>query len=143
VTLTKIVNKTLNLELIMEEIKPLGVTRLSFVGFRSDKSARGFTIEVPFATRSEYGHSTRDGVRTPHMADPGELRLDVESDPGKVLDDALAAHDFRTLATGQQIATDREVDKILIQADLDSGNPISDEGVKALVRLVLFKNPLR
>jgi len=140
--ITKIVNKTLNLDRIMQELKPLGVSRLGFVGFRSE-SAGVITLEVPFATRSEYGSTSRDGVRTPKMADPGELRLEMVSDPGRVLDDALDAHDFRTLSTGQQTAADREVDAVSIKAELDGGNPLSKEGVKALARLVLHKYGIR
>jgi len=139
VRIVKIANKTLNALRLLQELRPLGVGGISFVGFRGD--AEG--IQTPFATRSEWGHTTRNGVRTPKFADPGELHLEAPSDPGVPLDTALTAHDFRARSTEQQEAADREIDKVSIKAELDSGNPISTDGVKALVRLVLFKNPLK
>ena len=137
--LVKIANKVLNHDRLLQELRPLGVGGISFIGFLGDAGG----IQTPIATRSEWGHTTRGGVRTPKFADPGELHLEAPSDPGVALDNALAAHDFRIRSTGQVTAAARETDKVLVQADLDSGNPISADGVKALVRLVLFKNPLK
>ncbi len=140
--ITKIANKKLNLERLMDELRPLGISGISFVGFKG-ADENFIYIETPFLVRTEIGHTTRDGVRTAKFADPGELHLEAPSDPGVALDTALANHDFGVKSVGQAERDDREVDKVLVQADIDSGNPISNDGVKALARLVLFKNPIR
>jgi len=143
VALVKIAIKILNVDRLMEELKPLGVGGASFVGFTGERNAAGIILETPFATRSEYGHTTRNGIRTPKMADPGELHFEADSDPGIVLDNVLSAHDETKLSIRQQIDADRNADKILVQGDLDAGRDLSQDTLKALARIMLHYKPGR
>ena len=137
--ITKIANKKINSHKLLEELKHLGVGGCSFVGFLGDSNG----IETPIATRSEYGHRSVNGKRTALMADPGELRLTADVDPGVSLDNALAAHDHTLLSTGQILSASIEDDKKLVQAELDSGRDLSPAALKAMASMQLFFKPIK
>jgi hypothetical protein len=133
ITLRKTVAKTFNADRLSEELTPLGVISVAYLGFDNDGHQ-----QVPKASREEYGSSTVRGETTYFLADPGELKIVVDSDPGKALDDILAAHDWTARSAGQTRRDNMIADRTIVQAFLDSGQPSpSSDELKAIARIVL------
>ncbi|KKM85933.1 hypothetical protein LCGC14_1283980 [marine sediment metagenome] len=116
-TLVKIVNKDLNLQLLLEEIDAAGLNRsgILLAGFvsRDDRTQ----LYTPNATRKVIGSRTvKDGVAET-FADPGELvfSFDQALTPTEdtTLDAVLAAHDA-TKRTTLQLARTADDDAVPI-----------------------------
>ncbi len=131
--LVKFAVKAINPELLMEEMRPLGITSASFVGFEPETREK----MVPVATRTPYASTTVGGVTTRLFADPGEMHLEAASDPGVSLETTLAAHDFSGRSSGQQGLDAETADRATVQAAVDSGRSMSDAELKAMGRIVL------
>jgi len=132
-TIVKFAVKNVNPALLAEELKPLGITGITFVGFVSQTRDR----MVPVSSRTQYASSRAGGQTTLFFADPGELHLEAPSDPGTPLDTALSAHNSTGRSTGQQEQDDDAVDRAIVQAAVDAAGSLSADEIKAMARIVL------
>lgn len=132
---TRVVLKDINPELLVEEVRSLGIQGATFSGFeRVSERLMTPNSEVKVVTRIKEGTTTREIT-----AEPGQLDFEAPADPGAALDSVLNAHDplLRTGGQAEQdsFASDRE----LIRQELQAGGQISREGIKAIARLVVAR----
>lgn len=129
--------KSFNPALLSEELAgnsvTAGVSSVAFQGFDrvSDRE------QAPKATREEYGSRTVNGVRTPLLADPGEIHFEAAADPGAALDTIVAAHVFSGRSSGQTEKDDIETDRATVSAGLRSAPDLTPAELKAMGRVTL------
>ena len=134
--IVKFANKTLNVNRLMEELRPIGVSNASFVGFEPDADKR---LQVPKAERAVYASRREGGITTTLEADPGELHFDVDADPGAALDRVLADHDSTVLTARQLEADQRLADLADLRIVLDTGRNLSPADIKMMLRAFLAR----
>ena len=134
--LVKFANKDLNLNKLMEELRPIGVGNASFVGFEPGADKR---LQVPKATRETYATRRENGITTTFEADPGELHFDVEVDPGPALDNVLASHDSTVLTARQTEADLRLSDLAELGVVRDGGRNLTNDELKKFLRAFLAR----
>ena len=134
-TVTRIILKDINIELLGEELLAAGLGGLGivYVGFiRQDTG-----LHVPKATRSAHATSTVGGVTTEFLSDPGELFFKTDTDPGAPLDAVLAAHDATGRSVGQAAQDQEDADKLLLQTELEKPGALNQAALRASARLAL------
>lgn len=109
------------------------ITSIAYQGFDRVSERE----QAPKASREEYGSRTSGGVRTPLVADPGEIHLEAPADPGGALDTILAAHVFTDRSSGQTAKDDIETDKATVAAGLRSAPDLTPAELKAMGRVTL------
>lgn len=136
-TIVRIVNKSLNPDLLSEEFLAAGLGGLGigYVGFI--RQGTNSETLVPKPERSAHATSSVGGVTTLFESDPGELRFKTDIDPGAALDAVLTNHDFTKRSVGQAGQDAEDVDKIFLQSELDKPGALSQEAIKAAARLAL------
>ncbi len=132
-TAVKSFNPALFSEQIAGNSLTSGIRSIAYVGFNRQDSRR----TDPKATREEYGSTVVNGVRTPLLADPGEIHFEAPSDPGAALDTVITAHVF-TDRTGDQTAKDDiETDRTTVSNGVRSGPDLTPAELKAMGRVTL------
>ena len=110
-----------------------GIRSIAYVGFNRQDERR----TDPKATREEYGSTVVNGVRTPLLADPGEIHFEAPSDPGAALDSVITNHVF-TDRTGDQTAKDDiDTDRTTVSNGVRSGPDMTPAEIKAMGRVTL------
>ena len=129
--------KSFNPGLFSEELAgssvTAGITTIAYQGFDrlSDRE------QSPKATREEYGSRTVNGVRTPLLADPGEIHFEAPSDPGAALDTAISSHVHTDRSSGQTEKDDIETDRATVAAGVRSAPDLTADELKAMGRVTL------
>ena len=135
--IVKTVVKSFNPALLSEELAgnsvTSGITTIAYQGFDQVSERE----QAPKASREEYGSRTSGGVRTPLLADPGEIHLEAPADPGAALDTILAGHVFTDRSSGQTEKDDIETDRATVSAGLRSGPDLTPAELKAMGRVTL------
>jgi len=129
--------KSFNSALLSEQIAgnslTSGIRSIAYQGFN-----RVSTRQLdPKASREEYGSTVVNGVRTPLLADPGEIHFQGPSDPGAALDAVIAGHVFTDLTQDQ---TDEDVtaaEVITLQTAIDAPGNLSPDELKIMGRITL------
>ena len=134
ITFRRTINKRLNGSLLMEQLNPLGIGGITWLGFVSDPTK--LSHYVPRATRGEYASSTKGGVKTILEADPGEIQFNGEVDPGTALDTILANHDATGRSAEQLVEDALEVDRAVVKAAIDRPTLMTPDDIKAMARIV-------
>ncbi len=132
-TAVKSFNPPLLSEQIAGDSQLSGIRSVAYVGFDRVDERRS----DPFATRGEYGSTTVNGVRTPLLADPGEIHFEAPSDPGSALDTVITNHTFTDRSTGQTEKDDVETDRTTVAAGLRSAPDLTPAELKAMGRVTL------
>ena len=124
-----------NLSRLAEDLAPLGVDSICVSGF--EHPAVGRVHQAAVAQR-EWGYKIENDVKTPFIAEPGEMILNVRDGSNMAaIQAAVAAHN-PTLRTASQIAQDeREARKVTLRARLNDARPLNDAEIRELVRVAL------
>lgn len=129
--------KSFNPGLFSEELAgssvTAGITTIAYQGFDRVSERE----QSPKATREEYGSRTVNGVRTPLLADPGEIHFEAPSDPGAALDTAISSHAHTDRSSGQTEKDDIETDRATVAAGLRSAPDLTEDELKAMGRVTL------
>lgn len=132
-TSVKSFNPTLLSDQIAGNSLTSGITSIAYQGFTRISSRQ----VDPKGSREEYGSTIVNGVRTPLLADPGEIHFEGPSDPGAALDTVITNH-LSTDRTGDQTDQDNiETDKTDLAAGLRSGPDLTPAELKAMGRITL------
>ncbi len=110
-----------------------GITTIAYQGF--DRLSE--REQAPKASREEYGSRTVNGVRTPLLADPGEIHFEAPSDPGAALDSVISSHAATDRSSGQTEKDDVETDRATVAAGLRSAPDLTPAELKAMGRVTL------
>ncbi len=132
-TAVKSFNPTLLSEQIAGNSLTSGITSIAYVGFDRLDSRRS----DPKATREAYGSTVVNGVRTPLLADPGEIHFEAPSDPGAALDSVITAHVFTDRTNEQTARDDIETDRTTVSNGVRSGPDMTPAEIKAMGRVTL------
>lgn len=110
-----------------------GITTIAYQGFDrvSDRE------QAPKASREEYGSRTVNGVRTPLLADPGEIHFEAPSDPGSALDTIITDHTSTDRSSGQTEKDSIETDRTTVALGLRSAPDLTPAELKAMGRVTL------
>ncbi|NIS77758.1 MAG: hypothetical protein GTO00_09130 [Deltaproteobacteria bacterium] len=130
--ISRIVLRDVNPELLVEEVRSLGLSGATFSGFeRVSNRLMTPLSESKVVARFKEGSTTREVT-----AEPGQVDFEAPADPGAALDSILASHD-PTLRTQAQMDRDSyDADRELLRQELDAGGQISRDGITAMARLV-------
>lgn len=110
-----------------------GISSIAYQGFNrvSDRE------QTPKASREEYGSTVVNGIRTPLLADPGEIHFEAPADPGASLDSIITAHVQTDRSSGQTEKDSIEVDKTTLAAGVRSAPDLTPAELKAMGRITL------
>lgn len=132
-TAVKSFNPTLLSEQIAGNSVTSGITSIAYQGFNRISSRQ----LDPKASREEYGSTVVNGVRTPLLADPGEIHFEAPSDPGASLDTVITNH-LHTDRTGEQTAEDDvQTDRTTVSLGVRSAPDMTPAEIKAMGRVTL------
>ena len=129
--------KSFNPGLFSEELSgnsvTADITAIAYQGFDRVSERE----QAPKASREEYGSRTSGGVRTPLLADPGEIHFEAPADPGSALDTVISNHIHTDRSAGQTNKDDIETDRATVSSGLRSAPDLTPAELKAMGRVTL------
>lgn len=132
-TAVKSFNPTLLSEQIAGNSLTSGITSIAYQGFDRVSSRQ----VDPKTSREEYGSTIVNGVRTPLLADPGEIHFEGPSDPGADLDTVITNHLFTDRTQDQTDQDSIQVDRTDLAAGLRSAPDLTQAELEAMGRITL------